>query len=461
LVSYVAYVADLQIEYKTGVVSMRIRTMGLAAAAVMTLAIAAGCSGKQEQPEVQKEGNAAPPRPELSKEPIVLKFFSHAVSVNTDDEMNELLLKPIQKQYPNITFQRVTGDLNKMISSGDLPDLIGTSNVWIRDMIAMGVADNLTPLIQRDKLDMSAIEPGALEVLRKSSKNGEIVAMPYAMNYGTTVYNKDIFDRFGVPYPKDNMTWNETIELSKRLTKLDNGTQIIGVDMEAPHNLTRSYSLPAVDSANKAVLTGPGYKKVFDLYAMLYAIPGMVDSKGKYVYGAKGFFDDQILAMYPYWLTNTASRMQTLKQAGKAFNWDVATWPAFDDKPGIGRQFDFHVMIVPPTSKNKEAAFRVMETLIGKEAQMAMNRGTRLTVLQDPALKKQFASDLGLFAGRNLEGVFKVKPAPYEIASPYDAAINKIMETSMKDVATNGLDVNTALRNANEAANKEIEQQKK
>jgi hypothetical protein len=31
----------------------------------------------------------------------------------------------------------------------------------------------------------------------------------------------------------------------------------------------------------------------------------------------------------------------------------------------------------------------------------------------------------------------------------------------MKDVATNGLDVNTALRNANEAANKEIEQQKK
>lgn len=113
--------------------------------------------------------------------------------------------------------------------------------------------------------------------------------------------------------------------------------------------------------------------------------------------------------------------------------------------------------MVSSTSKNKEAAYRVLKTLVSNEAQRVMNRGTRLTVLKDLALKKEFAASLNLYGGKNLEGVFKVAPAPYEIASPYDAAVNKVMDDTVKQVATAGMDVNTALPTANEAANKEIE----
>lgn len=440
---------------------MNRKTCMVAASAMVLLSFASGCAKPEDQAgDLMK---AVADGPKLGNEPIVLKFFNYSASVFTDEEMNDLLLKPIQKLYPNITFQRMTGTLENMIASGDLPDLIGGSNVSMRDMIAMGVASDLSPLIERDRLDLSHIEPGALEVLRKFSSKGELFAIPHAMNYGVTVYNKDIFDRFNVPYPKDNMTWNETIELAKRVTKLDDGTQYVGLDMGAPRDLTMAYSLPTVDVSHKSALMMPGYKKVFDLFAQLYEIPGIVgtDSKQTYKYGLKGFFEDQILAMYPYWLTNTASRIHALNRSGKAINWDVVTWPTFDDKPGLGRQFDFHVMMIPPTSKNKEAAFRVLEALVSTEAQKAMNRGTRLTVLKDPALKKEFASDLNIFENKNLEGVFKVKPAPYEIASPYDTAIHKIMDTHMKDIATKDVDVNTVLRAAHEAVNKEIETQRK
>jgi multiple sugar transport system substrate-binding protein len=428
---------------------MRIRV----AAAVVSFVLATGCGSGKEQSD--QASNTLPPA--LGKEPIVLTFFNHAASVSTDEEMNELLLKPIRSQYPNITFKRVTGTLDKMLAAGDLPDLIGTSNVWIQEMVAMGVATDLKPFIQRDRLDLTTLEPGALEVMNKFSSAGELYALPFAMNYGATAYNKDIFDKFGVPYPKDNMTWGDMIELAKRVTRIENSVQYVGLDMGSPHDLTRSYSLAAVDANQKALLTGDGYKKVFELFARLYAIPDIIDPKGKYKYNVKGFYEEQILAMYPYWLTNHTSRIHTLNQTGKSFNWDVAAWPSFDDKPGIGRQFDFHVLMIPPSSKNKEAAYRVLKALVGKEAQVAMNRGTRLTVLQDPALKKEFAGDLNIYGGKNLEGVFKAKPAPYEIASPYDAAINTIMDETMKNVATKGLDVNTALRTANESANKEIE----
>lgn len=436
--------------------SHRQKRIWLTGTALATAVALSGCGGGTDR-QTGEPPQTETKTPELGNEPIELTFFNHAVSVNNDDEMNELLLKPIRSQYPNITFKRVTGKLEDMLAVGDLPDLIGTSNVWIQEMVAMGIATDLNPYLQRDKVDLGVIEPGALDVLKRFSDKGELLAMPFAMNYGATAYNKDIFDKFGVPYPKDHMTWNEIIDLAKRVTRSEDGVQYVGLDLGSPHDLTRAYSLPVVDAEHKPLLLSDGYKKVFDLFAQLYAIPGIVDPKGKYKYNVKGFYEDQTLAIYPYWLTNHTSRIHTVNQGGKPFNWDVATWPTFDDKPGLGRQFDFHVMMISPTSKNKEAAYRVLKTLISEEAQREMNRGTRLTVLKDPALKTEFASSLNLYGGKNLAGVFKVSPAPYELASPYDAAVNKMMDDTMKQVATAGMDVNTALRTANEAAAKEIE----
>jgi len=434
----------------------------LRAAATMMLAVAliAGC-GKSGAGGSEANPSAAQ-RPDLGNEPITLKFFNHSAGVVNDTEMETLLVRPVQKKYPNISFERVTGvNLDQMIAAGELPDLIGSSNVSMFDMNSLGVTSDLKPFIERDKVDLSKMEPGALEVMAKFSTKGELLAMPYAMNYGVMAYNKDIFDKFGVPYPKDNMTWNETIELAKRVTRVQDGVQYVGLDMGSPHDLTRAYSLPTVDENGKSLITGEGYKKVFNLFAQLYAIPGIVDPKGKYKYGIDFFLKDQRLAMYPYWIANLTSRIPPLIEAGQNFNWDIVSWPTFDDKPGLGRQFDFHLMIVPPTSKNKEAAYRVLEVLISEEAQREMNRGTRLTILKDPELKKQFASDLKIYEGKNLAGIFKVQPAPYEIASPYDNIVNAKMNDAMKKIATQGVDVNTALREAKEKADQEIAAQMK
>ena len=437
---------------------MRKKRLQMAAAIMMITAFIAGC-GKSDNGE-SEANQSAPQRPDLGNEPIVLKFYNHSAGVVNDIEMETLLVKPVQKKYPNIMFERVTGlNLEQMIAAGELPDLIGSSNVSLFEMNALGLTSDLKPFVDRDKLDLSKLEPGALEVMAKFSSKGELLAMPYAMNYGVLVYNKDIFDMFGVPYPKDNMTWNETIELAKRVTRVQDGIQYVGLDMNSPHDLTRAYSLPTVDANGKSLITGEGYKKVFNLFAQLYAIPGIVDPKGKYKYGIDFFLKDQRLAMYPYWIANLTSRIPPLIESGQNFNWDLASWPTFDDKPGLGRQFDFHLMIVPPTSKNKEAAYRVLEVLISEEAQRAMNRGTRLTILSDPELKKQFAADLKIYEGKNIEGIFKVQPAPYEIASPYDNIVNSQMNEAMKKIVTQGVDVNTALREAKEKADQEIASQ--
>lgn len=90
-----------------------------------------------------------------------------------------------------------------------------------------------------------------------------------------------------------------------------------------------------------------------------------------------------------------------------------------------------------------------------------MNRGTRLTVLNNAELRSEFAMDTKLYEGKNLQGVFKVKPAPLPEATPYDVKLYSFLGEGIKSMINEGKDINTVLREANEKADKHIEEMKK
>ncbi|CAG7644807.1 hypothetical protein PAESOLCIP111_04815 [Paenibacillus solanacearum] len=422
------------------------------------LVLLAGCGGGG----AGDAKNAAAPKEDLyNNEPVTLTFYNHNAGILGQADLDSLVGAPVKAKFPNITIQLVTGtNLDKMIAAGELPDVILTSNYYLFDLMQKDLGTDLNDLIRQYKVDMSKFEPEAVNLLKKFGKKGEIYGIPYAMNYGVMAYNKDIFDKFAVPYPKDNMSWNEVINLAKNVTRMEQGTQYVGVDMGDPQVLSRAYSLPVVnDKQDKAVLTNDAYKKVFGLYEQLYRIPGIVDPKNKYTYGIDYFLKDQKLAMYPYWIANLTTRLPQLKEAGKDFNWDVVSFPSFDDKPGYGREIDFHLAMVTPTSKNKKAAYAAIQSMVTEEAEKTMNKGIRLTILKDQELKKQHASDTKLYEGKNLAGIFKAKPAPLPEPTQFDIKIYPFLKEAAKGMAAEKKDVNTVLREAEEKADKYIKEE--
>lgn len=48
---------------------------------------------------------------------------------------------------------------------------------------------------------------------------GNCMRQPVVNNTMSLYYNKDLFDKFGVSYPKDGMTWDEVLELNRQLDK--------------------------------------------------------------------------------------------------------------------------------------------------------------------------------------------------------------------------------------------------
>ena len=71
----------------------------------------------------------------------------------------------------------------------------------------------------------------SLVMVKEMDKNGKLVDRQYTypMNifHLYIIYNKNIFDKYGVPYPPEDLTWEEYMKLAKKLT-------IYGDDSKVP-----------------------------------------------------------------------------------------------------------------------------------------------------------------------------------------------------------------------------------
>ena len=433
----------------------------LVAMSVLGTFALAGC-GKDAAPSESK-GEAVNPDA-YNNEPATLTIYSYNASVLNDADLEELVTRAIKTKYPNITPQLIPQSattLDKMVASGEVPDMILSTSYWYYDLLERGLVSDLNSFIKNEKISFSKFEPEAINIVKSFGDKGETFGMPYSIMYNMLIYNKDIFDKFGVPYPKDGMTWDETIELAKRVTRVDQGVQYVGLAIGPPTRLTRQLGLPALDEkGEKAVFQTEGYKRAYSLLEKLYSIPGIVEMNKNYEYSIDFFLKDQRLAMYQFNTAAITARLPQLKQTGKEFNWDVVSLPTFPEQKGYSREPEVQMAAVTPNSKNKKAAYAVIKTMISEEAQRAMNRGSKATVLADPAMKKEYALDTKLYEGKNIQSVFIPKLTKVPRQHKFDIKVYPFLNEAAKKIAYEKKDVNTVLREAEEKANKWIQENK-
>ena len=412
-----------------------------------------GCSSKEAG--APKSPSDQPSVMEYKGGPAELVVLDYSTGT-TEEQFQKFFVEPVKAKYPEINLVQTKDSLEKLMAAGAFPDIILVSNVSLINILDMAIPEDLTKMIETYRINLGQIEPAAVEQTKKLGDQKAFYGMPFAMNYGAMAYNKDIFDKFAVPYPKDVMTYEEALDLGKKLTRADGGTNYIGIMPPDLRQMYWQYGVPVFDRASgKAILTTDRHAKVFSLLQQFYSVPGYVE-KGKFRHATDVFFKEQRMAMYTGWI---AAVVLYFNKAGSSdlFKWDLAAHPGYSDRPGFGKEVDYHMAVVNKESKYKDAAYTVLSTLVSEEVQTKMSKAGRVSVLTNDAIRKAFGSDSDLFKGKNLEAIFKVKPSPLPDASKFDPKINAIVNGDVsQDVAVKGIDINTALRSGEEKANKEI-----
>jgi len=422
----------------------------LAMLAIVTAACGqGGGSGSpvDEKPSVKEE---APPQP------VTLKLY--AGWKITDEDYEQIFFKPLRAKYPHIKVETITasGDINirNMVAAGDVPDLLITGVEGMQSLLDLGVALDLREQIKLQNFDLNRLDPSILQTVKSFGKNGEIVALPYGMNYNALYYNKTLFDRFGVAYPKDGMTWDEVIELGRKVSRTDAGVQYRGLASSNIVRVASPFSLNRFDPATgKASINTEAWKRAFQTYQAILSIPGNTTDK-KNSDELNAFLYEKTIAMYPF--IGLFHRMAEAAKGG--LDWDLATYPQYPDKKGLYGEADGYFLLISPTSKHQKEAFQLIGAVLDESAQLdSAKKGASVPPLNKKEITDQFGIESEVLKGKNVQAIFKHRPVPYHNnPTKYDAIADSALNAAGVQLFTNAKDINTLIRETEESINAKV-----
>ncbi|MDF2724329.1 MAG: family 1 extracellular solute-binding protein [Paenibacillus sp.] len=383
-------------------------------------------------------------------EPVTLQLFSGTTLTN--DEFNMFIVEPVKKKFPHITITlQNKDDINTRESlavTKNFPDLIYDSDTVYWNKSGLNILEPLDGYIQKNKLDTGKL----------AKKNiGSWESLPMSGNFIVNWINKDVFDKFGVPYPKEVQRWEQVLELNKKLVGKVDDVQYIGMYPDF-HFMGQGLSLRYINpKTNKAEVNNDQWKKILTVVKDAVDVPGFIQGK-TYKYRREEWLKNRNVAMVIATGNQMIGPLTELAKSGSPMNWDMAPFPNFQEKFGISPSTGGQEIMMTSTSKHKDEAFQVMMHLLSEDVQTIVSRTGKMPAIRSAKVEAEFGAGVDSLKGKNIAAIFKTQPASDIELSEYNSTIGKkAIDDIIPKLVLENIDVNSVLRMAEEDINKKME----
>lgn len=214
-------------------------------------------------------------------------------------------------------------------SGGEMPDVFWMRSNTAQMYMAAGKLLDLTPYIEKsDVVDLSNYYQGVTELFNQDGRQYAI-----AKDHDTIalIYNKAIFDQYGVSYPDDTWTWQDYYEAGKAITEGSGGT-VYGAAMNTTNdqdgwfNIIYDYGGYVISEDRKrSGWDDPNTKKAMEFVAQLctdvFAPQPLVAENG-----TDGLFNNGLCAM----ITQGSWMINSFYTHDNAANYAWAMLPYYD-----------------------------------------------------------------------------------------------------------------------------------
>ncbi|MWC28556.1 ABC transporter substrate-binding protein [Paenibacillus sp. MMS18-CY102] len=305
----------------------------------------------------------------------------------------------LRHQFPQIRFEVVpiiqgeTGlnQHNKMKPASELleesqPDILVLSQYEYEKLSGEGKLLELDPLIKQDNYDMEGFVPIVTDFLRTAGK-GKMYGLSPTFAGSGIIYNKDLFDRYNIPYPSEAMSKEELFQLVKRFPVDGQGNErIFGyLSNSAGVNALMSqiiYSghmegLSAVDPTGKTMqISSPEWRRIFQM---------VLDAASSKAWLDEGFTDlmknAKDMRIYDWFpsgrvaMTSTSYQDLLTLQAYwdshpnvKPFKYGLTRSPVDPANPDTGNSVSLNfILAINAKSPNVDAAWDVIRYVTGEQ----------------------------------------------------------------------------------------------
>lgn len=265
----------------------------------------------------------------------------------------------------------------------EMPDVLALDLTQYEELANDGRLYDLTSLIANDHFDIKGIHQGIVGMLK--SKGGDrLYGLSPTFSNTAIYYNKDLFDKRGVPYPSDQMTWDEVLKLAHRLAGQDQPEfgMYVGSFSDAVENIANSQGLSMIDpDTMKVTANTDSFKQIFETIAEAYrskALEPLVaaPSPGADTASYDPFMKGQCAMKYDYY-SFIGSNLQRLgnAQSNAPINWDVVTAPADPADRSLSSSYQLaRIFTVNSEAGNSKAAWELVKFLNSDQMAQAKSR---------------------------------------------------------------------------------------
>ncbi|MFK7693665.1 ABC transporter substrate-binding protein [Paenibacillus sp. HJGM_3] len=426
----------------------------------MLVTLLSACSGSGSE----TAGTTGSPTPtpiatEKPRDPIELKIHAGGVS---EDEFNKRFKDVLTKKFPYIklVWLPTAGAGNSMqdyVARGEIPDIIRNISSTIQtNYFNLGLEYDMRELIKKYNYDLNRFNQVYIKGFQDlTATNGEIYGLPVSPFFSRVLYyNKDLFDKFGVPYLKDGMNWDEIYDIAKKMSRVEDGVNYRGFAANVATFFTyNEYSLSTLDPSKDELSSFDTWKKIFDNYIRFYQIPNNAIAPTIPEEGA--LFQKGTVAMH-------ADIYSPYLDLSMLKNWDMVSIPIIEGAPKKIGTFPPGYLLITKQSKYKEDAFKVIMEMLSDDVQMTDAKNGFLPTVANKEMMNVLGQNAPAYKGKNMKAVGYYEFAPLRPGRAKGMTVvetnvaDTLLRTNFLEAAQGKTDSNTALRKTDEQLKAEV-----
>ncbi len=278
-------------------------------------------------------------------------------------------------EYIDVSSQDYDTKVAAMLAGGDTSDIYMVKDIpALLNWYDAGYTLNLNDYMKKANYDVS----GFVGMETNYAMNGEQIALPFRSDFEILFYNKDLFDAAGVPYPTNDMSWEEYKE--KALKVADPSKEIYGTHYHTWLSTAVNYTV--ADGVN-TLIDG----EYSDLAYFYHIIQDLEDAGACMPYSEisaaglhySGAFGNGNIAMMPMGYWYVATLINNIKDGTyNVKNWGLASMPTKEDVKAGSTFGNLTGVMINKASANQDLAWDYVAWLCGEEgAKVTAGAGNR------------------------------------------------------------------------------------
>lgn len=365
-----------------------------------------------------------------------------------------------EEANPNVTIELIDiasaeyqDVVNVMLSGGDDVDIITVKDIpGYSAMLTRGQIIPLNDYIEAAGIDLSLYSGAAEELTYEDA----LYALPFRSDIWILYYNKAIFDAAGLPYPTNDMTWEEFDALARQLASGEGADRVYGAHF---HTWRSTVQLPTVQDGENIVIA-EDYSFMAPTYNMITSLQNdqIIMDFGELKAGNihySGVFKNSQVAMLPMGSWFIGSLIAAENAGEFDFDWGVAKYPHPEGVEAGTTAGTLTSLAINTLSENKDAAFDFIKFYSGVEGAQILAALGNLPAIRTPEVLETFAAVEGVPS--EAQDALQTAAVRLELPMhPNVGAYEQILNQEHELIMTNSVSVEDGIAEINRRVAEEI-----